>query len=59
MKSSEEQKILGLITDNKLTLKSHAKKLCKKASQKIWKTIKVPKWLAKELNIQISNKVSI
>ena len=34
MKSSEEQKILGLITD-KLTFKSHAKKLCKKASQKI------------------------
>ena len=43
MKNGEEQKILGIIVDNKLTFKRHTKNLCQKASQKIWKTIKVPK----------------
>ena len=33
--SNEEQKILGVIVDNKLTFKSHIKNLCKIASQKI------------------------
>ena len=33
MKNSEEQKILGVTIDNKLTFKSHIKNLCKKASQ--------------------------
>ena len=36
MKNSKEEKILGVITDNKLRFKSHLKHLCKKASQKIW-----------------------
>ena len=36
MKNSKEEKILRLIIDNKLTFKSHAKNICKKASQKIW-----------------------
>ena len=36
MKNSMEDKILGVIIDNKLRLKSHVKILCKKASQKIW-----------------------
>ena len=31
-----EEKILGVIIDNKLRFKSHVKNLCKKASQKIW-----------------------
>ena len=35
MKNSKEQKILGVTIDNKLTLKSHIKNLCKKASQNI------------------------
>ena len=35
MKNRKEQKILGVTIDNKLTLKSHIKNLCKKASQKI------------------------
>ena len=46
MKSSEEQKTLGIIIDNRLNSKSSAKNLCKKASQKeldLSKTIKVPK----------------
>ena len=36
MKNRKEQKILGVIIDNKLRFKSHVKNLCKKASQKIW-----------------------
>ena len=36
MKKSKEEKILGVIIDNKLTFKNHVKSLCKKASQKIW-----------------------
>ena len=36
MKNSKEEKILGVIIDNKLRFRSHVKNLCKKASQKIW-----------------------
>ena len=36
MKDSKEEKILGVIIDNKLRFKGHVKNLCKKASQKIW-----------------------
>ena len=36
MKNSKEEKILGVIIDNKLRFKSHVKDLSKKASQKIW-----------------------
>ena len=36
MKNSKEEKILGVIIDNKLRFKSHVKNLCKKTSQKIW-----------------------
>ena len=35
MENSKEQKILGVIIDNKLNFKSHISELCKKASQKI------------------------
>ena len=35
MKNSKEQKILGIIIDNKLTFKCNIKNLCKKVSQKI------------------------
>ena len=31
MKDSKEEKILGVIIDNKLSFKSHIKNLCKKA----------------------------
>ena len=36
MKNSKEKKILGIIIDKKLRFKSYVKKLCQKASQKIW-----------------------
>ena len=36
MKNSIEEKILGVIIENKLRFKSDVKNLCKKASQKIW-----------------------
>ena len=36
LKSSKEEKILGVIIDNKLRFKSHVKNLCKKTSQKVW-----------------------
>ena len=36
MKNSKEDKILGVVIDNKLRFKSHVKNICKKASQKIW-----------------------
>ena len=35
MENSKEQKILGVIIDNKLNFKSHISELCKKPSQKI------------------------
>ena len=35
MENSKEQKILGVIIDNKLNFKSHINELCKKASQKV------------------------
>ena len=34
MENSKEQKILGVIIDNKLNVKSHISEICKKASQK-------------------------
>ena len=33
--NSNEEKIIGITTDTKLTFKSHIKILCKKAAQKI------------------------
>ena len=36
MKNSKNEKLLGVIIENKLRFKSHIKNLCKKASQKIW-----------------------
>ena len=35
MKNSKEEKIQGVIIDNRLTFNSHIRELCKKASQKI------------------------
>ena len=35
MSNSEEEKILGVTIDNRLTFSSHIRELCKKASQKI------------------------
>ena len=42
MKNSKEEKILGLIIDNKLRFKSHVKGLCKKVFEKIWA---LPRWI--------------
>ena len=36
MKNSKEEKVLGVIIDNKLRFKSYVKNLCKKSYQKIW-----------------------
>ena len=35
MENNKEQKIIGVIIDNKLNFKSHISELCKKASQKV------------------------
>ena len=35
MENSKEQKILGVIIDNKLSFKSHISEMCKKPSQKV------------------------
>ena len=35
MSNSKEEKILGVIIDNRLTFSSHIRELCKKASEKI------------------------
>ena len=35
MENSKEQKILGVIIDNKLNFKSHLSEMCKKPSQKV------------------------
>ena len=35
MKNSKEQKIIGVIIDNKLNFKSHISEMCKKSSQKV------------------------
>ena len=35
MENSKEQKIRGVIIDNKLNFKSHISELCKKSSQKV------------------------
>ena len=35
MTNSKEEKILGVIIDNRLTFSRHIRELCKKASQKI------------------------
>ena len=35
MEDSKEQKILGVIIDNRLNFKNHISELCKKSSQKI------------------------
>ena len=45
MKNSSEEKILGITIDNKLKFKSHVKKLCKKASQKIWALSRITNYL--------------
>ena len=45
MKNSNEEKILGIIIDNKLKFKSHVKNLCKKASQKIWALSRLTNYL--------------
>ena len=45
IKNSNEEKILGIIIDNKLKFKSHVKNLCKKASQKIWALSRLTNYL--------------
>ena len=35
MENGKEQKILGVIIDNKLNFKSHISEMCKKPSQKV------------------------
>ena len=60
-KTNEEQKVFGIIIDDKLTFKSRVKNFSKKTSQKIWALASLSRYLddTKGLNIRIGNKISI
>ena len=59
MKNSKEEKILGVIIDNKLRFKSHVcNKLCKNASQKIWALSRLINYLSDSEKKMIFNKVN-
>ena len=58
MENSKEQKILGVIIDNKLNFKSHISELCKKASQKVAALSRLSSYLhnsEKKINFQLDN----
>ena len=50
--------MLGITTDNKLTFKSHAEILYKKADQKIG-AIESLMWFPEKINFQVHNKITI
>ena len=55
MKNGKEEKILGVIMDNKLRFKSHVKNLCKKAFQEIWALSRLINYLNNSKNKIIFN----
>ena len=57
VKSSREEKLLGVKIDSKLFFENHVSSLCKKASQKLHPLVKVVNFvdLAKRLNESIYN----
>ena len=55
MKNSKEEKMLGVIIDNKLRFETHVKDLCKKASQKIWALSRLINYLNDSKKKIISN----
>ena len=57
MKNSKDEKILGVIIDNKLRFKSHVKNLCKKASQKIWALSRLINYLDDSIKRMIFNAI--
>ena len=59
MKNSKEEKILGVIIDNKLRFKSHVKNLCKKASQKIWALSRLMNYLNESEKKMIFNALML
>ena len=62
MENSKEQKILGIILDNKLNFKSHISELCKKAVKKIAALSRLSSYLhnsEKKNNFQLDNKITI
>ena len=62
MENSKEQKIVGVIIDNKLNFKSYISELCKKASQKIAALSRLSSYLnnsEKKIYFQLDNKITI
>ena len=61
--NSNEEKILGITIDNKLTFKSHIKILCRKAAEKMKALSRLLNHLSdshkKEINFQFLNKVTV
>ena len=55
MKNSKNEKLLGVIIENKLRFKSHIKNICKKASQKIWALSRLINYLGDSEKKMISN----
>ena len=45
MKNCKEEKITGIIIDNKLTFKCNVKNLCKKDLQTVWALAKLSRYL--------------
>ena len=56
--NNNEERMLGITTDNKLTFKSHAEILYKKADQKIG-AIESLMWFPEKINFQFHNKITI
>ena len=57
MENSEEQKVLGVIIDNKLNFKSHISELCKKTSQKIAALSRLSSYLSNSEKKLIFNSI--
>ena len=59
--NSNEEKILGITIDSKLTFKGHIEILFRKAAQKMgtFKAIKSSKWFPEKINFQFLNKVTV
>ena len=58
MKKSKEDKMLGVIIDNKLRFKTHVKDLCKRASQKIWALSRLINYLNDSQKTMIFNALT-
>ena len=62
LENRKEQKILGVIIENKLNFKSHMSELCKKTSQKVAALSRLSSYLhnsEKKINFQLDNQIII